>query len=81
MSYSFILSKDRFTRQWDAMISLWTHTISAKVSYPNNLEIVHNFKSNDATSALPYCGLGSCLYHAEEYEYSLRCFLKAKEIR
>ena len=31
--------------------------------------------------ALSYCGLGSVLYYMEEYELSLRSFLKAREIR
>lgn len=27
---------------------------------------------------IAYKGLASCLYHLQEYEYSLRCFLKAR---
>lgn len=47
------------------------------------LDLIHVTKENisDSLKALPYCGIGSCLYHASEFEYSLRCFLKAKEFR
>lgn len=31
--------------------------------------------------ALPYCGIGCTLYNVEDYELSLRAFLKAREIR
>jgi tetratricopeptide (TPR) repeat protein len=31
--------------------------------------------------ALPFCGMGCSLFNMEEYELSLRCFLKAREIR
>lgn len=31
--------------------------------------------------ALPYCGLGMVLYNTEEYEWALRCYLKAREFR
>lgn len=31
--------------------------------------------------ALPFCGMGGALFSMEEYELSLRCFLKARELR
>mmetsp|Transcript_30757 Transcript_30757/g.47154 ORF Transcript_30757/g.47154 Transcript_30757/m.47154 type:complete len:190 (+) Transcript_30757:913-1482(+) len=37
--------------------------------------------SNHPDLAFPYCGLGSVLYHMEEPAWSLRLFLKAREIR
>jgi|JI6StandDraft_1071083.scaffolds.fasta_scaffold41717_6 hypothetical protein len=46
-----------------------------------NVEVAQGLKNGEICAALPYCGLGSCLYHAEEYEFSIRCFLKAKDIR
>eukprot|EP00330_Aristerostoma_sp_ATCC50986_P004357 CAMPEP_0114593760 /NCGR_PEP_ID=MMETSP0125-20121206/15354_1 /TAXON_ID=485358 ORGANISM="Aristerostoma sp., Strain ATCC 50986" /NCGR_SAMPLE_ID=MMETSP0125 /ASSEMBLY_ACC=CAM_ASM_000245 /LENGTH=232 /DNA_ID=CAMNT_0001793261 /DNA_START=1316 /DNA_END=2014 /DNA_ORIENTATION=+ len=36
---------------------------------------------NNPDKALAYCGLGSTLFKTFDYEWSLRCFLKALEIR
>ena len=36
---------------------------------------------NHPDQAFPYCGLGSVLYHMDEPAWSLRCYLKAREIR
>ena len=36
---------------------------------------------NSPDKALAYCGLGSILNNMEEYELSLRAYLKAREIR
>jgi hypothetical protein len=36
---------------------------------------------NHPDQALPYCGIGSVLYHLEEYTFALRAYLKAREIR
>lgn len=37
--------------------------------------------TNNPDKALAYCGLGSVLFNMEEYEWSLRSFLKAREYR
>lgn len=37
--------------------------------------------SDHPDRALPYCGLGSVLYHMEEYELSARAFMKARILR
>ena len=36
---------------------------------------------NNPDRSLPYFGLGEVFYEMQEYTYSARCFLKAREIR
>lgn len=44
-------------------------------------KICDKLPDNNPDMALAYCGLGSVLYNMEEYELSLRCYLKCREIR
>ena len=51
--------------------------------YVKCLEVIQRAKESidHNLKALPYFGIGGCLFHSEEYEYALRCFLKAKELQ
>ncbi len=43
------------------------------------LEISFNFTASElGAKAYTYMGLSSTLYHLQEYEFALRCLLKAK---
>eukprot|EP01017_Pseudomicrothorax_dubius_P003155 TRINITY_DN10386_c0_g1_i2.p1 TRINITY_DN10386_c0_g1~~TRINITY_DN10386_c0_g1_i2.p1 ORF type:complete len:572 (-),score=163.12 TRINITY_DN10386_c0_g1_i2:87-1802(-) len=50
-------------------------------SYISSKNYADQLPSHCVDKALPYLGIGSVLYHTSDYEWALRCFLKAKEIR
>lgn len=49
--------------------------------YLNCKAIGERLEFNNPDRALAFCGMGSVLYHMEEYKLASRCFLKAREIR
>eukprot|EP01015_Nassula_variabilis_P020355 TRINITY_DN3522_c0_g3_i3.p1 TRINITY_DN3522_c0_g3~~TRINITY_DN3522_c0_g3_i3.p1 ORF type:complete len:270 (-),score=49.98 TRINITY_DN3522_c0_g3_i3:87-896(-) len=49
--------------------------------YLNCRSYTEKFDFMNPDRALPYCGLGSVFYHAEDYEWATRCFLKGRDIR
>ena len=42
---------------------------------------VKDLRFNHPDKAIPYCGIGSVLYHLKEYVWACRSYLKAREIR
>lgn len=51
------------------------------MSYYMNAISTVALAENHPDQAFPYCGLGSVFYHIDEPAWSLRCFLRAREIR
>ncbi len=61
------------------------HDMKALNAYINCREILANAQVTSSRlnmlKAVPFAGMGSALYHMEEYELAARCFYKARFIR
>lgn len=53
----------------------------ALYSYFNCRNITNKLSWSSPDKALPYSGLGNVLFRMQEYEFAIRCFLKARERR
>ena len=70
-----------FNLSFGSLYDTLNYDIVAMKYYNECVRITEKLIAADTDTALPYCFLGELFLKLQEYDWALRCFLKAKKIR